>query len=68
MNKRSLYDCMEARYPIDRLGYIYCRKGYSLGNGRMSGLWVDRNNPLIITACQNCPDFVSMDDDSKVKD
>ncbi len=55
--ERSLYDCMEARYPSDGSRYIYCRKGYRLCR---TGVHVSRFNfgwPLVYKACQDCPDF-----------
>jgi len=57
--KISLYDCLNARYPI-RDEYIYCSKGYKLGNGNVHIRQLDRGDKLVCTICQRCEDFIDM--------
>jgi len=58
---RSLYNCMEARYPSDGSLFIYCRKGYILSKHGVSILAFQRGAPLIYSACQKCPGFNDAD-------
>ena len=60
--KRTLYSCMEARYPTDGepSSLIYCRKGHKL---RRATVWdVKRDKPLTSSACIGCPDFNDADE------
>ncbi len=54
---RTLYDCLEARYPIPPNEYILCRKGHKLGDGRIHIRRVDREDKLVCRVCQICKDF-----------
>ena len=61
MNKRSLYQCFQAKVLGDR---IRCDKGHSLartkGDGTIDIVQLMRGGPLELTVCQECPDFSSM--------
>lgn len=63
MNKRSLYECFNARV---RGEHIYCAKGHSLNtrnrDGTISALRLARGEPLVMAVCQDCADFDSMGD------
>jgi hypothetical protein len=59
--ERSLYECLHARVKGDR---IYCAKGHHLQEGRRNGSLniqrLARGEPLELSICQECADFVSM--------
>lgn len=61
MKKRSLYDCMEARYPCDDSQFIYCRQGHLLRKNGVSAKAFWRCAPLTYLVCQDCPDFNDAD-------
>lgn len=66
--KRSLYDCLQAKVKGDR---IHCAKGHCLSKAMEKSLLVIpgslaikrliRGNPLEFEVCQDCPDFDQMD-------
>ena len=66
--KRSLYDCLQAKVQGDR---IYCFKGHCLSKatensklvipGSLNITTLARGNPLEFEVCQDCPDFDQMD-------
>ena len=60
-NKRSLYQCFQARCLLGE--ELLCAKGHPLG-GKSSEtipyLRLMRGDPLICTVCQKCPDFDDM--------
>ena len=60
--KRALYDCLNAKWPRDN-EYIYCSKGHTLGTGAVHTRQVDREDKLIFKVCQDCPDFIDMNDE-----
>jgi len=57
MRKRgiSLYECMRCQYPINGHRLI-CKAGHSLPL-KANTYAVMAGMPLIVTICQNCPDF-----------
>jgi len=57
----SLYDCINARYPILPNEYIICSKGHKLGTGKIHIRQVDRGDKLICRICQTCKDFEGFD-------
>jgi len=66
--KRSLYDCFQAKVKGDR---IYCTKGHKFetspdGSSAISRLV--RGQPLEFTTCQDCPDFEQMDGGKVLKE
>ncbi len=65
---RYLSDCMNAKWPISPHGFIHCRLHYKLGRGHITIQRALNDRALSYTVCQNCPDFISMDDaDEEVK-
>jgi len=59
-NKRSLYQCLNAKVLNDR---IYCNKGYKLRKTEDGGLNIKRlarGAPLKFLICQDCPDYDEM--------
>lgn len=60
MKVRSLYDCLQAKYP-SKGEYIYCAKGHKLGQGNISKSRIDQEDKLIFKVCQLCRDFSPMD-------
>lgn len=55
--KRSLYDCLEAKVKDDR---IRCAKGHALkatSDGCVPIISLKRGMSLNYAPCQNCPDF-----------
>ena len=63
---RSLYQCLEARYPVDN-EYIYCGKGHKLGNRNVHVRQVIRGDKLVYKVCQECKDFNDMGEYEEVK-
>ena len=64
MKIRSLYDCLNARYPISG-DYITCLKGHKLGQGKVHKERIDDNEDgLVFKVCQGCLDFLTTDEDS----
>ena len=62
---RTLYDCLNARYPDDvtHIDYIWCRKGHILGRDNIHKGQADREKPLICIICQTCRDFEPMNEE-----
>lgn len=58
---RTLYDCINARYPTTQEEYIKCSKGYKLGSGNIHKRQVDRGDRLMCRICQVCLDFEPFD-------
>ncbi len=54
--KRDLYSCMNARFPMNGNKRIYCRKNHILPVSA-TVLAFEREEPLIYKVCANCPDF-----------
>ena len=57
---RSLYDCMEARYPKDGRPMLYCREGHPFPNAASVKAF-QREAPLRLSVCQDCPAFNDAD-------
>jgi hypothetical protein len=61
MAVRTLYECSHARVHDSR---IYCDKGHRLSGVKLDGSLevnrLERDMPLAIAICQNCPDFDCM--------
>ena len=59
--KRTLYDCFNAKVLGDR---IACSKGHKLGAFSEDSKHIRaliRGKPLALSVCQDCPDFDQMD-------
>ena len=61
MDKRSLYQCFEAKVKNDR---ICCEAGHSLNkigkDGTINILALSRGDPLELGVCQGCNDYDEM--------
>jgi hypothetical protein len=58
MNKRSLYQCFNARVSGEK---IYCAKGHLLGDkGVLHIRALVRGKPLELSVCQTCSDYDEM--------
>jgi len=60
MGKRSLYECFNARVKGDK---IYCARGHKLSlrsDGMIDIKRLERGVALVLSVCQDCPDFDSM--------
>ena len=58
MEKRSLYECFNAKVLGDR---IYCAKGHIFSkSGEVNINRLARGTPLEMSVCQGCPDFDEM--------
>lgn len=58
--KRSLWQCFEAKYGVEK---IRCGKGHRLqskGDGTISAVRAERGTPLVLVACQKCRDYSQM--------
>ncbi len=58
---RTLYECVNARYPVLPDEYIKCSKEHKLGAGNIHRRQVDRGDKLLCRVCQICPDFEPFD-------
>ena len=63
MKIRSLYDCLNARYPVSG-ECLTCSKGHKLGQGKVNkGRMDDNEDGLVFKVCQTCLDFLTMNED-----
>lgn len=60
MNKRSLYQCLNAKVLGDQ---VYCSKIHRLASvigGKINIERLIRGEPLEFMICQDCPDYIEM--------